>query len=109
MILEGLAVVYEELAMAEAGYSSSQFFLRAMQNTSQTEIKTIIAALSADFSRDTRNLDYDAIFFTGNSTLPRWAGYKLGYCFVKQYMDYTDSTIRQATLATYSAIREIVD
>ena len=74
MILEGLAVVLEE-------------------------IDKIIAVLKDKF--EGKVYDYNKIFFTGDDILPCWAGYRLGYYFVKQYLRQTDQNIVQATLASY--------
>jgi len=99
MILEGLAVALEEEAMIKLGRRNQQFFLREMQKTSQAEIDKIIAALQGNF--EDKVYDYTKIFFTGDDVLPRWAGYKLGYYFVKQHLRQTSQTIAQATLASY--------
>lgn len=99
MILEGLAATLEEDAMIKTGRQNTQFFLKEMQKTSQGEIDKMIAALKGHFE-DTR-YDYDKIFFTGDDVLPRWAGYKLGYYFVKRHLRQADQTIAQATLASY--------
>ena len=99
MILEGLAVVLEEEVMADSGRRDQQFFLREVQKTSQAEIDKMIAALKD--SLENKVYDYNKIFFTGDNVLPRWAGYKLGYYFVKQHLHQTSQTIAQATLASY--------
>ena len=99
MILEGLAVVLEEEAMADSGRRDQQFFLREVQKTSQAEIDKMVAALKD--SLENKVYDYNKIFFTGDDVLPRWAGYKLGYYFVKQHLHQTNQTIAQATLASY--------
>ena len=99
MILEGLAVALEEEAMIKLGRRNQQFFLREIQKTSQAEIDKIIAALQGNFEDKVYN--YTKIFFTGDDVLPRWAGYKLGYYFVKQHLHQTSQTIAQATLASY--------
>lgn len=99
MILEGLAVVLEEEAMADSGRRDQQFFLREVQKTSQVEIDKMIAALKD--SLENKVYDYNKIFFTGDDVLPRWAGYKLGYYFVKRHLHQTSQTIAQATLASY--------
>ena len=99
MILEGLAVVLEEEAMADSGRRDQQFFLREVQKTSQAEIDKMIAVLKDKL--EGKVYDYNKIFFTGDDILPRWAGYRLGYYFVKQYLRQTDQNIVQATLASY--------
>ena len=99
MILEGLAVVLEEEAMVKTGRQDKQFFLKEMQKTPQAEIDKMIAVLKDKF--EGKVYDYNKIFFTGDDILPRWAGYRLGYYFVKQYLRQTDQNIVQATLASY--------
>ena len=105
MILEGLAVVLEEEAMADSGRRDQQFFLNEVQKTSQTEIDKMITALKDNF--EDKVYDYNKIFFTGDDVLPRWAGYKLGYYFVKRYLHKTNQTIAQATLASYKDFNPI--
>lgn len=99
MILEGLAVVLEEEAMVKTGRQDKQFFLKEMQKTPQAEIDKMIAVLKDKL--ESKVYDYNKIFFTGDDILPRWAGYRLGYYFVKQYLRQTDQNIVQATLASY--------
>ena len=99
MILEGLAVVLEEEAMIKTGRQDKQFFLKEIQETPRAEIDKMITVLKDKF--EDRIYDYNKIFFTGDDILPRWAGYRLGYYFVKQYLRQTDQDIVQATLASY--------
>ncbi|QHU89560.1 hypothetical protein GWK73_02790 [Candidatus Saccharibacteria bacterium oral taxon 955] len=99
MILEGLAVALEEEAMVKTGRQDKQFFLKEMQETPRAEIDKMITVLKDKF--EDKIYDYNKIFFTGDDILPRWAGYKLGYYFVKQYLRQTDQDIVQATLASY--------
>jgi uncharacterized protein YjaZ len=100
MILEGLAVVLEEQALISTNRQSKQFFLQEMQRTSKEGIETMIAILKDDFSSE--QYDYETIFYTGNDTLPRWAGYKLGYYFAKKNIEDKQTTIPEATLLSYS-------
>lgn len=99
MILEGLAIVLEQKAI-EARGGEKQFFLKSMLETTEGEYQRIIHELEASFSKN--SYDYEAIFYNGNDTLPRWAGYRLGYYFVKRYLEKTGRTIEQATLDSYS-------
>lgn len=99
MILEGLAVALEEEAMIKTGQQDKQFFLKEIQETPRAEIDKMITVLKDKF--EDRIYDYNKIFFTGDDILPRWAGYRLGYYFVKQYLRQTDQDIVQATLASY--------
>lgn len=100
MILEGLAIALEEKAMNDTKRSSKHFFLKTMIETDDDMIKNIITALEKDFSNE--RYDYDTIFYTGNDSLPRWAGYRLGYYFVKKYLKDTNKAIEKATLASYA-------
>lgn len=102
MILEGLAVALEEEAMAKTKRQNRQFFLEEMQKTPQQEIDWLIALLKDSF--EDKVYDYNKIFFTGDDVLARWAGYKLGYYFVKQYLRQTNQSIAQATLESYKKL-----
>ena len=99
MILEGLAVALEEEAMIKTGRQDKQFFLKEIQETPRAEIDKMITVLKDKF--EDKIYDYNKIFFAGDDILPRWAGYRLGYYFVKQYLRQTDQDIVQATLASY--------
>lgn len=99
VILEGLAVALEEEAMIKTGRQDKQFFLKEIQETPRAEIDKMITVLKDKF--EDKIYDYNKIFFTGDDILPRWAGYRLGYYFVKQYLRQTDQDIVQATLASY--------
>ncbi len=99
MILEGLAVVLEEKAMADSGHKNTQFFLKEVQSTTQPEIDRLIKVLKNNLHDE--DYDYSTVFYTGSDILPRWTGYKLGYYFVKKYLEKTNETISQATLASY--------
>ena len=101
MILEGLAVVLEEKAMNDTNRKQRQFFLEEVQKTNQATIHNIISQLSSHMN--SKHYNYDTIFYAGNDSLPRWAGYKLGYYYVKKYLQKTNSTIFEATLASYSS------
>ena len=93
MILEGLAIALEGKALNELQAATPQFFLKSITETTDAEYEAMINQLQSDF---------ETIFFTGNETLPRWAGYRLGYYYVKQYLQATGRTIEQATLDSYA-------
>lgn len=105
LILEGLATALEEHAIGELG-GESQFFLKTIQKMTDTEFASIISKLQASFSE--RAYDYETIFFTGDDSLPRWAGYGLGYYYVKKYLDATGRSIEQATLDSYAEFRRVL-
>lgn len=99
MILEGLAAVLEEKALEEKGIDAPQFYFKTVRDTTETEYVKMIDALQNSF--ENKSYDYETIFFTGNETLPRWAGYRLGYYYVKKYLEKTGRSIEQATLDSY--------
>lgn len=99
MILEGLAIALEQKAI-EARGGEKQFFLERMLETTEDEYKKMVNELESSFSKT--SYDYEGIFYTGNETLPRWAGYRLGYYFVQQYLKKTNRSIEQATLDSYT-------
>lgn len=102
MILEGLAVALERKAMESRG-EGWQFFLKEMLKTTDEEYEKMIAALKDTF--DKQGYDYETIFYTGNDSLPRWAGYRLGYYYVLQYLEKSGRIIEQATLDSYDLFR----
>lgn len=101
IILEGLAVVLEEKAMA--GKENCQYFLKEVQNTEQSTIDDILSALNGSLNE--REYDYNKIFMSGDDSLPRWAGYRLGYYFVNKYLSDNSVDIFQATLSSYDKFK----
>lgn len=99
MILEGLATALEEKALKEDGSDTLQFYLKTIRDTTEIEYVAMIDALKDSF--ENKSYDYETIFYTGNDTLPRWAGYRLGYYYVKQYIERTGRSIEEATLDSY--------
>lgn len=100
MILEGLAIALEEKAIKEQGITVPQFFLNAVTQTTDDEYANMITQLQPHYKD--KDYDYETLFFTGNDTLPRWAGYRLGYYYVTRYLQQSGRTIEQATLDSYS-------
>ncbi|HEU5121952.1 MAG TPA: DUF2268 domain-containing putative Zn-dependent protease [Candidatus Saccharimonadales bacterium] len=107
MILEGLAIVLEEKAMADTKRKQTQYFFRTMQETDQAMIDDITSQLKGKFNSE--QYDHQKVLFTGDDKLPRWAGYRLGYYFVKKYLDATGSTINEATLASYGDFEKVLE
>lgn len=101
MVFEGLAVALEEQALRDQGIIDSQFFLKTVLETSEAQYQDMINTLKGSF--ESKNYDYETIFYTGNDTLPRWAGYRLGYYYVKKYLEASGRNIEQATLDSYEA------
>lgn len=100
MILEGLAIALEEKAMNDTRRSSKQFFLKTIVDTGTKEIEHLISYLQKDFQKN--DYDYETVFYTGNDSLPRWAGYRLGYYYVMKYLENTNKSIDEVTLTRYS-------
>ena len=78
-----------------------------MQETNQAMIDDITAQLKDEFNSG--QYDHQKVLFTGDDTLPRWAGYRLGYYFVKKYLETTGSTINEATLASYGDFEKALE
>lgn len=99
MIMEGLAVALEEKVLADNGIAEKQFFLRTVLDTTPTMIEDMIEKLKSSF--DDTEYDYEKIFFAGSDTLPRWAGYRLGYHYVQKYLEMNTVSIAEATTVSY--------
>lgn len=99
MIFEGLAITLEEQAMTSSNFQNQQYFLSEMQNTSQEMIDSIMTRLKDKFGDEF--YDYETVFFTGDDTLPRWSGYRLGYYFIQKQLAKNTSTIEELTTASY--------
>lgn len=99
MILEGLATVLEEKALESKGIQTSQFFLKTVRDTTEAEYTSMIDALKGLF--ESTDYNYETIFYTGNDTIPRWAGYRLGYYYVKRYLEETGRSVEEATVDSY--------
>lgn len=106
-IMEGLAIVLEEMALRENGRNNQQFFLTAMQEMPQSTIDTIIHEFKDRIHSE--HYDYEKDFYTGDNNLPRWAAYSLGYHFVKKYLDKTGDSIFDATVASYSDFKKVLE
>lgn len=104
MILEGLAIALEEKAMTDTKRSSKQFFLKTIIETPPEIMKSLVSSLQKDFNK--ADYDYETIFYTGNRSLPRWAGYRLGYYFVINYLKQNNKSIEAATLASYKKFKQ---
>lgn len=106
-IMEGLAIVLEEGALKESGKRNQQYFLTAMQETSKPTIDAILHEFRDRLHGE--RYDYEKDFYTGDNILPRWAAYSLGYYLVKEYLNKTGDSIFDATIASYSAFRKILE
>lgn len=105
-IMEGLAVVLEEMALKEDGRNNQQFFLTTIQEASESMISSIICAFHSKMH--SKHFNYEKDFFTGDTVLPRWSAYILGYYLVKKYLDETGNSIFDATTVSYSEFKKVL-
>lgn len=106
-IMEGLAIVLEEAALKETGRNNQQYFLTTMQGTSKSVIDTILHEFKGRLH--SKHYDYERDFYTGDSNLPRWPAYSLGYYLIKEYLDKTDDSIFSAATASYSDFKKVLE
>jgi uncharacterized protein YjaZ len=106
-IMEGLAIVLEETALKESSKNNQQYFLTAMQETSKSTIEAILHEFKDRLHSE--RYDYEKDFYAGDDNLPRWSAYSLGYYLVKEYLDKTSSSIFDATVASYSEFRKVLE
>ena len=83
-----------------------QFFIKTIIERPDKENEKILGLLLDQL--ESGSYDYGAIFFNGNKVLPRWAGYSLGYYFVKKYLEKTNKTIEDAFADKYSDYRLVL-
>jgi uncharacterized protein YjaZ len=105
-IMEGLAIVLEETAL-KSGRTKQQFFLTAVQETSKATIDLITREFKDRLH--SKHFDYEKDFFAGDKNLPRWSAYALGYHLVKGYLDKTNDSIFDATIASYSEFKKVLE
>ena len=98
IISEGIATYFEWEIMKERGEKT--FFITTITERSDDENEKILESLKEQL--DSKEYDYNTIFFNGNDELPRWAGYSLGYYFVKKYLDKTGKSIEEAYTDKYA-------
>ena len=104
VILEGLAVIFEEKAVAENNNKNIQYFLKEMQKTDEKTINNILSIIGNDLKNE--EYDFDKIFITGDNNLPRWSGYRLGYYFVNKYLKDNNRNIFEATTESYKKFKK---
>ena len=104
VIFEGLATFFES-KYAERN-KEKQFFIRTIMDRSDEENEKILSVLRPQLWQ--KKYDYDAIFFSGNNKLPRWAGYSLGFYLVKKYLTQNDISIENAFANKYRVFKSIV-
>ena len=98
IISEGIATYFEWEIMKER--EEKTFFIKTITARSDDENEKILESLKEQL--DSKEYDYNTIFFNGNDELPRWAGYSLGYYFVKKHLDKTGKSIEEAYTDKYA-------
>lgn len=106
-VMEGLAIVLEEEVLRESDRRDQQYFLKAIQGTTEPTIDSII--LEFKDRLHSSHYDYEKDFYTGDEHLPRWSAYALGYHLVKKYLDKTGNSIFDATLVSYSEFKKVLE
>ena len=106
MILEGLAVNFEEQAVQNQ--KNRQFFLESMLKRSDEENAKILDIIKGDLNNE--YYDYYTIFILGNREkhIPRWSGYSVGYYIVKKYMAKTGKTIEEIYAEPFDNFRIVL-
>ena len=109
LILEGLAMSFEEAAIEARGAGKEQTFcLTTLQNRGKQEYEKLYKKISPLFDKTNDKYNFQEIFISGDAELPRWAGYSLGYYLVKQFLAKTDKTIFQVNALPYQEFRKVL-
>lgn len=109
LILEGLAMVFEETAVKTKGVEKGQTFcLTTLQNRSEKEYRELYKKIGPLFDKPHDDYNFHEIFISGSTGFPRWAGYSLGYYLVKQFLAKTGKTIFQANALPYQEFRKVL-
>ncbi|GHU53602.1 hypothetical protein AGMMS49975_12110 [Clostridia bacterium] len=101
---EGLAVAFEEQAARDSQLNKT-VFLQTMIDRPDEENRRILAKLTPQLYDE--HYDYTKIFFDGDESvgLPRWAGYSLGFYLIRQYLQRTNRSLRQAVTDDYDKLK----
>lgn len=102
LIFEGLATFFE--AKFAENIKQKTLFLDTILKRTDEENKKLLQLLQLEL--DKASFDYDTIFFFGNKTIPRWAGYSVGYYLVKRYLSMTNKTIEEAFAEPFDNFRK---
>ena len=103
MILEGLAVCFEEQAVKNQ--KNKQFFLQTMLKRSDQENAEILKHIENDLDKNC----YDYFTFGDKErNIPRWAGYSVGYYLVKKYLAKTGKTVDEVFADPFDDFRIII-
>jgi len=87
-IQEGIAVLFQELL-----YPKSALYIN---NDVMDDIDGWVGKAKEIYNKKRNEYDRDGWFF-GSETLPRWAGYTIGYYLVKKYYDSNKITLQELT------------
>ena len=87
-IQEGIAVLFQELL-----YPKSALYIN---NDVMDDIDGWIGKATKIYNKKRNDYDRDGWFF-GSKTLPRWAGYTIGYHLVKKYYNSNKITLQKLT------------
>ena len=87
-VQEGIAVLFQELL-----YPKSALYIN---NDVMDDIDSWIVKAKKIYNKKRNEYDRDGWFF-GSETLPRWAGYTIGYYLAKKYYDSNKITLQELT------------
>ena len=87
-VQEGIAVLFQELL-----YPKSAIYIN---NDVMDDIDGWIGKAKENYNKKRNEYDRDGWFF-GSETLPRWAGYTIGYYLVKKYYDSNKISLQELT------------
>ena len=88
-VQEGIAVLFQELL-----YPKSALYIN---NDVMDDIDSWIVKAKKIYNKKRNEYDRNGWFF-GSETLPRWAGYTIGYYLVKKYYDSNKITLEELTV-----------
>ena len=81
IINEGFATFYESQIAKDNRIK--QFFIKTVEQRSKNENMNILNYCTPYLDKE--EYSDDVFFFRGNKSIPRWAGYSLGYEIIKEY------------------------
>ena len=100
MILEGLAVCFEEQATKEQ--ATKEFFLHTMLERSDAENAEILERIGDDLDKNC----YDYFTFEDKERgIPRRAGYSVGYYLVKEYLAKVGKSVEEVFAEPFDSFR----
>lgn len=99
MFFEGLATAFA-IESASDNNVELDYFTKSMKQRSVKDNNKIADCLKDQLDSD--SYDFRTIFFNGDSILPRWSGYSLGYYFIKEYINENDKKASDIFMLKYS-------